>query len=144
MYDVDSPMATMFHLIFRIPFPIYLEHVKQIKADGRFDQWCGFKKFQQTTSPIELLILGSLRYLGRGWAFNDIEENTAISQEVHHTFLHIFINFGSTVLHNKFVQTLAHLDEAKSNMIEYAESGLPGCVGSSDCTHVLTQGCEYN
>ncbi len=42
------------------------------------------------------------------------------------------------------MQTSVHLDEAKSNMVEYAESGLPGCVGSSDCTHILTDGCEYN
>jgi hypothetical protein len=51
-------------------------------------------------------------------------------------FCHIFIDFGSTVLHDKFVQTPVHLGEAKSNMVEYAKSGLPGCVGSSDCTHI--------
>ncbi len=133
-----------FCIRFRIPFPKYLKLVKQIKADDRFDQWCGFKKFKQTTSPIELLVLGSLPYLGRGWTFDGIEENMAISQEVHHTFFHIFIDFGSTVLHDKFVQNPVHLDEAKSNMVEYAESGLPGCVGSSDCMHILTEGCQYN
>ncbi len=90
------------------------------------------------------MVLGSLHYLGHGWTFIDIEENTAISQEVHRTFFHIFINFGGTILHDEFVQTPVHLDKAKSNMIEYAESGLPGCTGSSDCMHVLTQGCEYN
>jgi hypothetical protein len=42
------------------------------------------------------------------------------------------------------VQTPVHLDEANSNMVEYAESGLPGCVGSSDCMHILTEGCQYN
>ncbi len=90
------------------------------------------------------MVLGSLRYLGSGWTFDDIEENTAISQEVHCNFFHIFIDFGSTVLHNKFVQTPVHLGEAKSNMVEYVESGLPGCVGSSDCMHILTEGCQYD
>jgi hypothetical protein len=144
LYDVDSPMAKKFCLRFQIPFPSYLELVELIKADDRLEQWCGFKKFKQTTSPIGLLVLGSLGYFGRGWMFDDIEGNTAISREVHRAFFHIFINFGSTVLHDKFVQTPVNLDEAKSNIVEYAESGLPGCIGSSDCTHILTQGCEYN
>jgi hypothetical protein len=66
MYDVDSPMEKKFCLRFRIPFPSYLELVEQVKADGRFNQWCGLKKFKQTTSPIELLVVGSLRYLSFG------------------------------------------------------------------------------
>jgi hypothetical protein len=137
-------MVKRFCIRFRIPFPKYLKLVEQIKADNRFNQWCGFKKFKQTTSLIELLVLGSLRYLCRGWTFDDIEENMAISQEVHRTFFHIFIDFGSTVLHDKFVQTPEHLNEAKLNMLEYAESGLPGCVGSSDCMHILMEGYQYN
>ncbi len=64
-------------------------------------------------------------------------------QEVHHTFFHDFIEFGSTVLHAMFVLTPVHLDEVKSNMEEFGESGLPGCVGSSDCMHVVMGGCEY-
>lgn len=42
-------------------------------------------------SPLELLILGALRYLGRGWSFDDLEEATGISQEVHRRFFHLFI-----------------------------------------------------
>ncbi len=82
LYDVNSPMAKKFHLRFRIPFQSYLELFEQIKADDRFEQWCGFKKFKQTTSPIGFLVLGSLHCLGRGWTFDGFEENTAISQEV--------------------------------------------------------------
>jgi hypothetical protein len=42
------------------------------------------------------------------------------------------------------VQTPVHLNEVKSNMVEYADSGLPGCIRSSDCTHIVTERCEYN
>ncbi len=31
-----------------------------------------------------------------------------------------------------------------SNMQEYAAAGFPGCVDSSDCTHIVTKRCEYN
>ena len=29
-------------------------------------------------------------------------------------------------------------------MTEYAEARFPGCVGSTDCTHITMEGCEYN
>jgi hypothetical protein len=44
-------------------------------------------------SPVELLVLGSLRYLGRGWTFDDCEESTAIEKEVHHFFLRFHLTW---------------------------------------------------
>ena len=56
-------------------------------------------------SPLELFILRSLRYLGRGWTFDDFEESTAISKEVHRCFFHQFIAVGSATLFDKYVLT---------------------------------------
>ena len=36
------------------------------------------------------------------------------------------------------------VDKALSHMVEYASAGLPGCIGSIDCTHIVTKQCEYN
>ena len=68
-------------------------------------------------SPVELLLLGLLRYLGHGWTFDDIEEQTAISISVHHNFFHTFIviEFRSTTLYSVHVITPVHLAEAQSN-----------------------------
>jgi hypothetical protein len=46
-------------------------------------------------APLELLILGTFRYLGRGWTFDDLQEATLISQERHRKFLHVV---GSTIM----------------------------------------------
>jgi hypothetical protein len=89
-------------------------------------------------------VLGSLRYLGRGWTFDDVEENTAISKEVHRTFFHRFVEFGSTVLYDKYVLTPDNINEAKTHMREFEEAGFPGCVGSLDATHITMDRCEYN
>jgi hypothetical protein len=35
-------------------------------------------------TPLEILILGVLQYLGRGWTFDDLWENTGVHAEVHH------------------------------------------------------------
>ncbi len=120
-----------------------MDLLQWIQDDTRFARWCGEKVNRKTSSPIELLVLGSLRYLGRGWTFDDIEEQTAISREVHRTFFHVFIEFCSTSLYSRFVLTPVHLPEARSNMREYEVAGFPGCVGSTDCTHVTTERCEY-
>jgi len=139
----DSSMRAKFRNRFRIPYSNYLELLQWIRDDTRFARWCGAKVNNKMSSPIELLVLGSLRYLGRGWTLDDIEEQTAISREVHRSFFHAFIDYCSTSLYSRFVITPVHLPEARSNMREYKVAGFPGCVGSTDCTHVTTKRCEY-
>eukprot|EP00804_Cyclotella_cryptica_P028824 CCRYP_019719-RA/>CCRYP_019719-RA protein AED:0.29 eAED:0.29 QI:0/0/0/1/0/0.5/2/0/232 len=89
-------------------------------------------------TPIELLFLGSLRYLGRGWTFDDVEECTAVSQEVHRIFFGRFIEFASTVLLNKYVVYPKNFEETKEHMKEFTVAGLPGALGSTDATHITT------
>jgi len=93
---------------------------------------------------MELLLLGTLRYLGRGWTFDDLEESTAISGEVHCVFFHAFIDFGSDFLYNKHVITPSNYHNATTHMEEFTEAGLPGAVGSTDATHIVTEKVEYN
>ena len=78
----DRSMHAKFRQRFRLPYQNYLELVDMCRVDYRFDKWCGFKKNKKKSSPIELLVMGALRYLGRGFTFDDIEECTAISKEV--------------------------------------------------------------
>jgi hypothetical protein len=139
----DSSMRAKFRVRFRLPYPNYLDLIEWIRNDPRFSQWCKVKKNKKKSSPIQLLVLGALRYLGRGWTFDDIEEQTAIAKEVHQKFFHCFIDFCSTTLYSQFVLTPVDLPEARSNMREYAVAGFPGCVGSCDCTHITTERCEY-
>jgi hypothetical protein len=54
-------------------------------------------------SPLELLILGGLRYCGRGWTFDNLEELTMISAEAHCNYLPQFISVGSEILHPLYV-----------------------------------------
>ena len=43
------------------------------QVDIIFKRWCGYKKGNKQVSPLELLILGELCYLGCGFTFDDIE-----------------------------------------------------------------------
>ena len=140
----DDLLQSKFRMRFRLPYNAFLELAEKVKKDDRFARWCGPKYNNKRASPVKLLLLGSLRYLGRGWTFDDIEECTAVSADVHRCFLHKFIDFGSTALYDEYVLTPVNLPEARSNMREYTQAGFPGCVGSSDCTHIVTDRCQYN
>jgi hypothetical protein len=109
-----------------------------VKASPLFDAWDETKYVSgQKPSPVELLVvLGSMRYLGRGWTFDDLEESTAISEETHQHFFHIFVIWGSTFLFDKYVTFLACSKEAEEHQEEFREAGFHGCVGSTDATHV--------
>lgn len=140
----DDSLQSKFRMRFRLPYSAFIELVEKVEKDDRFARWCGPRYQNKASSPVKLLLLGSLRYLGRGWTFDDIEECTAVSADVHRCFLHKFLDFGSNVLYDDYVLTPVRLPEARSNMMEYAQAGFPGCIGSSDCTHIVTDRCQYN
>jgi hypothetical protein len=100
------------------------------------------KENYKRSSPIELLLLGLLIYPGGSWTFDDIEESTVILAEMHCTFLHHFLNYGSTALFQKFVTFPINFAEAKTHMAEFAVAGFPGCIGSANCTHISTKHCK--
>ena len=87
-------------------------------------------------SPFELLLLGSLRCLGRGWTFDDLEESTYVSRDVHRCFFHQFCAWGAKVLYPLYVQVPKTLDDLRACEKEYRQAGFLGCVGSTDATHI--------
>ena len=83
-----------------------------------------------------MVILGALRYLRRGWTFDDIEEATAINEETHRQLFHIYIAFGSTELYERFLIVPTSGEEVATHLKEMETAGFHGCVGSTDATHV--------
>jgi hypothetical protein len=108
----DTKLAKAFRNRFRLPYTQFLQLVEDIRSNNLFDRWCGYKSNNKKVLPVELLLLGLLRYLGRGWTFDDCEESTAIDKDVHRTFFHVFLEFGSTFLYKKWVLTPVNLPEA--------------------------------
>jgi hypothetical protein len=47
------------------------------------------------------------------------------------------------MLYSMDVSTPVYLAEAQSNMAEYMEVGFLGCIGSTNCTHMTMERCEY-
>uniref|UniRef100_A0A7S2XME1 DDE Tnp4 domain-containing protein n=1 Tax=Attheya septentrionalis TaxID=420275 RepID=A0A7S2XME1_9STRA len=144
--QVDNPhFLKKFRLRFRLPHAQFLELSEMLEASEDFRQWHAGNRAAngKESFPIPLLLLTSLRYLGRGWTFDDLAENTAMGDEVIRTFFHCFIKFGSTCLYDMYVRTPVNAREAAPHLREYKLAGFPGGVGSTDATHIMVERCFW-
>ncbi len=94
-------------------------------------------------TPIPILLLTSLRYLGRGLTFDDLAESTAMHEETVRVFFHCFIDYGSSVLYALYIRPPTCAAEAQAHTSEYAEAGFTGAIGSTDTTHILLERVAY-
>lgn len=104
---------------------------------------CCQDAFGRPSSPLELLIMGSLALLGGGVTFLFLQDMTYISETVHRMFFEEFLAFGEKVLFAMFVKAPTTPDEIEQAMRPYQVSGLPGVIGSVDCTHIPLENVPY-
>ena len=129
-----------------MPYESYLQLVGLCEQSGQFQQWLpdniNFYNKKQPT-PLKLLVLCVLRYLGRGWTIDDLYENTTISTETICKFIHRFLDFGATNLFNKYVTCPLTREELDDCSFEFKQAGLPGAIGSTDASNIVTERCPY-
>ena len=94
---------------------------------------------KRKSSPISLLLLACLRYLGRGWIFDDLSEGTGISRDVHRKFFHQLVSFGKEVLYPKFIKYPKTTAELGNHSSEFEIAGMQGAIGSMDACHVIIE-----
>jgi hypothetical protein len=142
----DPHFHKIFRLRFRLPYEQFVQLHQRLESEPSFARWHAGKVNPWSrieTTPISLLLLTSLRYLGRGWTFDDLSENTSISQETIRVFFHSFIAFGSTVLYTEYIRPPTTCDEARHHTSEYSMAGFPGAIGSTDATHIMLERVQY-
>jgi hypothetical protein len=112
-------------------------------SDARDNNWFPHWNKWNSSSPLELLLLGAFRFIGRGWTFDDLEESTLVSAEVHRNFLHKFLDMGSNILYPMYVSISLTSEELERHTNEFALAGFNGCIGSTDATHIAIEKCAY-
>eukprot|EP00804_Cyclotella_cryptica_P009478 CCRYP_017781-RA/>CCRYP_017781-RA protein AED:0.25 eAED:0.26 QI:0/0/0/1/0/0/3/0/237 len=130
----DSRFLSKFRHRFRLPYNSFLGLLLDAIEENWLPRWSTNKVRQRgkPTSPLQLLLLGSLSYLGRGFTFDDCEECTAISEEIHRVFSSKW-----------YVISPTNAAEVADHLAEYTMAGMPGCIASVDGTHVVHEKCCY-
>ena len=95
-------MLKLFRLRFRMPYSSFVKLSDEISNHPIFERWTRTDASGCNPSNIKLLLLGTMRYIGRAWTLDDIYEANGISIDVNNDFLKFFISYGSTVLYNNF------------------------------------------
>jgi Plant transposon protein len=127
---------------FRMPFEAYLDLLKEARENDWFPNCEKCNALGQKCVPLEILILGALRYLGRGWTFDDLFESTGVSEVVHRVFFKAFVKACRIHLYPKWVKRPETSEEIEDCMSEFKEAGFDGCIGSVDVTHIILEKCH--
>jgi len=135
--DCNSRVGKTFRRRFRVPFPIFEYVVDLCREHNIFDMNSCFKE----RIPIQIKVLVCLRILGRANCADDISEMSFVGESTcNYLFKTFVINFSK--LKDMFIiQPAVGSELLKRIMDEYAALGLPGCVGSMDCTHLHWDKC---
>ena len=133
----------LFRNRFSHSFDSVLEIVEKIKEAEHYFWKSSTDHRGKNASPIHLLVLGSLRILTRNVTFDDLQEQTFISRDVHRCFFSKFMDWYSTKVFPTVVK-MPTLHEVYNNGAEYRVAGFPGCICSVDCVHVRVWGVSAN
>ena len=119
------------------------ELIKKVKEPGENFWKNGQDAAGRESSPIDLLVLGSMRVLTRNVTLDDFNEQTFISAEVHRIFFQKFMHWYSIRVSPEVVK-MPTLEELNVNGAEYRAAGFTGCACSVDCVHVRVWGVSAN
>ena len=90
-------MKNLFRKSFRMPYETFLEFAEEWSGHENFSGWRCHDAVGLSPSNIELLLFGSLYFLGRSWTFDDIFKSNGISHEGNSVFFSHFNEYGSSV-----------------------------------------------
>ena len=130
-----------FRLRFRLPHSSFKILLNSVSTSHHFA--ISNPTYKRDRSPISLLLLVSLRYLGRGWTFDDLEESTGISAEVHRIFFHKSLDYGVEILYPRFVKYPTTSQEGLTHSLEFNKAGMHGAIGSMDACHITIEKCSH-
>ena len=137
----NKRVADLFRRRFRLPYACFLTLLEDIKQNPSFCEYRRVDSVGYRSTELSLLLLGSLRYLGRCWTFDDVEEATAISRESVRLFFLKFIKYGSINLFQRYVTDAARLLQTTDLTELFTQAGFNGCIGSTDATHIPMLSC---
>ena len=81
----------------------FVEMCNDLSQEGAFLQWTSIDAVGESRAELSLLLLGALKYLGRSWTFDCLEEANGLSRETNRLFFNAFIEYGDTKLYGMYL-----------------------------------------
>lgn len=123
---------------FRLPFPVFTRMVQMCRdtQDAEFN-YAERMVTGEWSIPLEMKILSVLRCLCSGIQFMDVAELTSdlMYESECSRFFKVFVSKFRFYFQDQFIKPLEG-DDLLRSMREYNMLGLPGCLGSIDCTFI--------
>lgn len=133
--DASTFEAKDFRRNFRLPFPVF----KQLLAAAREQTWLKCNDHDaagRSCVPLELKLLGVLYLLGSGAPVRTVAQLMSMSEATLQRSLHAFCSDFAADRYDEWIRPSDDLEALQIVMQDYALLGLPGAVGSTDCTHI--------
>jgi hypothetical protein len=134
--EEDQPaFYETFARAFMMTTPMWREFVREARETGAFprrDVFSWGRGGRMVRSSLDLMVLGALRVLTKGWSFEAVAEATFIGKETHRIFFREFTKHGSIHLCPRHVQFPRLPTEFADANHEFEMGGFPGCVHDSD------------
>jgi hypothetical protein len=136
VHNIRTRIAKRFRRRFRLPYPLFVHLVNICKSHNIFNMT------YESRIPIEAKVLACLRILGRDHSADDINDSTGmIGESTANYIFHQFVEGITKYVYPNFVQVPTG-ELLQKVLSTYSRLGLPGCVGSMDCTRVRWFRCK--
>lgn len=145
LLDEKTRDAKTFRRKFRVPYIIFMKIVDEI-SNSTDSRWNCLKTQRNEISesagadpiPHTILVLCSLRILGRNLFPDDVHDLCGVSETKIRNYFRDFVMIYGSYLFKKLVKAPSpnDMDELNKCMYPYKIVGLPGCIASVDCVHV--------
>jgi hypothetical protein len=150
IHDESTADGKYFRRRFRCPFSLF----KCLIAEILKDQWfLGFgpngegrtnaiKLESNRGASLQVMVLSSLRVLGRGVAFDECFDGSGCKEECIRVFFHKFCPMFVKKLMPSVVRPPLTAEEVEEQVHIYQRLGMGGAIGSTDCTHFALGKCS--
>ena len=132
--------AKKFRRRFRVPYSMFESICSDIREMGLYRD--GTDASGNPVIPLKLLVLACLRHMGSGCPFDLLMELTCIHEETIRRFFHNKFCIWGVRAADESIRLSKHEEELLHVMGLYKKLGLPGCVGSIDCVHIVWEKCR--
>ena len=140
--EPNGRLSREFRRMFRVSYDMFKRRVLDLAIEMWWRTWHedAVDCFNKPIADLRLKLMGALCTLATAATHFFVSTCTNMSEEAHRSFFNDWIEKMSSIK-ERFIFFPSDDESLKFVCDEYAQLGLPGCVGSVDCVHIGWSKC---